>query len=215
MFSEPVFALYGPISTCQWGFECGPAGIRVRILNSLGKNITATHFFTVIEAPYVPPPPNPPAIPPYIMFLSIFIPIIAGVVVVLGVIAYKRYKKQDKESRVVKLPLEDRLLNLKLLKESGRLEECLSYLFNSIYMELVNAKFGRTRNENETIRDFAIVSVKDLKLNPTTIYPFIQKVEEIIYARPFQISDKDFYYTVELFSPVYHQLTGYDFSLNF
>ena len=82
-------------------------------------------------------------------------------------------------------------------------------------MELVNAKYGRSREVNETIRDFAIVSVKDLKLNPTSIYPFIQKIEEIIYAKPYQISDKQFYDTIELFSPVYFQLTGYNFELNF
>jgi len=71
------------------------------------------------------------------------------------------------------------------------------------------------RNDNETIRDFAIISVKDLNLTPTIIYPFIQKVEEIIYAKPFQISDKEFYKTIDLFSPIYFELTGYNFALKF
>ncbi|MFX1593664.1 MAG: hypothetical protein ACFFCL_13310, partial [Promethearchaeota archaeon] len=104
---------------------------------------------------------------------------------------------------------------LKILKDSGRLEESISYLFNAIYMDLINAKYNRTRKENETIRDFAIISVKELKLTPSSIYPFIQKVEEIIYAKPFKITDKDFYNTCELFSPIYFQLTGYNFVLNF
>ncbi|GAH11440.1 unnamed protein product [marine sediment metagenome] len=103
--------------------------------------------------------------------------------------------------KIVRLPLESKIINLKILKDSGRLEESLSYLFNAIYMDLINAKYGRIRNDNETIRDFAIISVKDLKLTPTTIYPFIQKIEEIIYAKPFQITDKEFYSTIEMFSP--------------
>ncbi|MFX1394959.1 MAG: hypothetical protein ACFFAH_15505, partial [Promethearchaeota archaeon] len=114
-----------------------------------------------------------------------------------------------------KLPLEDRIRNLKILKDTGRLEEALSYLFQSIYIELINAKYGRTKKENETIRDFAIVSVRELKLNPASIYPFIQNVEKIIYDKPFIIKDKDFYASVELFSPIYFELTGYQFILNF
>ena len=67
----------------------------------------------------------------------------------------------------------------------------------------------------ETIRDFAIISVKELNLNPASIYPFITKVEEIIYGRPFKIKENDFYDACGLFSPVYFELTGYDFVLNF
>ncbi len=133
----------------------------------------------------------------------------------LAFYGYRYYKKQDKLSKVVNLPLESKIINLKILKESGRLEESLSYLFNAIYMDLIRAKFGRIRKGNETIRDFAIISVTNLKLSPATIYPFIQKVEEIIYAKPFQITDKEFYGTINLFSPIYFELTGYNFELNF
>ncbi|MFX1587517.1 MAG: hypothetical protein ACFFC1_05120, partial [Promethearchaeota archaeon] len=60
-----------------------------------------------------------------------------------------------------------------------------------------------------------IVSVKQLNLKPSNVYPFIQKVEEIIYAKPYQITEKEFYSAIELFSPVYYELTGYHFILNF
>ncbi|TKJ20815.1 MAG: hypothetical protein CEE43_11250, partial [Promethearchaeota archaeon Loki_b32] len=128
---------------------------------------------------------------------------------------YRFYKKQEKESRVVNIPLESKLINLKILKDSGRLEESISYLFNAIYMDLINAKYGRVRKENETIRDFAIISVKELRLTPAAVYPFIQRVEAIIYAKPFKITENDFYNTCELFSPIYFQLTGFNFALNF
>jgi len=145
----------------------------------------------------------------------VLIPIIIGIVAGFAIFGYFYLKKQKEESMLVKLPLESRIRNLKILKETGRMEESLSYLFQSIYMELINGKYGRRIKENETIRDFAIISVRALNLNPATIYPFIQKVEEIIYARPFIINDKDFYETVELFSPIYFELTGYNFVLNF
>ena len=187
--------------------------ITIRLQNSLAKNLVTRHFVTV-QQQLTPPGPGAP-IPPFLLFFSIFLPILGVVVGGLAFYGYRYYKKQDKLSKVVNLPLEDRITNLKILKETGRLEESLSYLFNAIFMDLINAKFGRTRNNNETIRDFAIISVKELSLTPARIYPFIQKVEEIIYAKPFQITDKEFYSTIELFSPIYFELTGYNFVLKF
>ncbi len=153
--------------------------------------------------------------PPFQNFFMVLIPIIIGGIAGFAIYAYFYLKKQKEESKVVKLPLESRIRNLKILKDTGRMEESLSYLFQSIYMELINAKYGRRKNINETIRDFAIISVRDLKLNPASIYPFIQKIEQVIYARPFIIKDKDFYEAVALFSPIYYELTGYTFVLNF
>ena len=194
----------------QW---IGQTFISIRLLNPLGKNIVTRYFVTVQQQSS--PPGSGDQIPPFLLFFSIFLPILGVVVGGLAFYGYRYYKKQDKLSKVVNLPLEDRITNLKILKETGRLEESLSYLFNAIYMDLINAKFGRTRNINETIRDFAIISVKELNLTPARIYPFIQKVEEIIYAKPFQITDKEFYSTIDLFSPIYFELTGYNFVLKF
>jgi len=194
----------------QW---IGQTFISIRLPNSLGKNIVTRYFVTVQQQSTTPGPGV--QIPPFLLFFSIFLPILGVVIGGLAFYGYRYYKKQDKLSKVVNLPLENKITNLKILKETGRLEESLSYLFNAIYMDLINAKFGRTRNDNETIRDFAIISVKELSLAPARIYPFIQKVEEIIYAKPFQITDKEFYSTIELFSPIYFELTGFNFVLKF
>ncbi|UCC21200.1 MAG: hypothetical protein JSV62_07970 [Promethearchaeota archaeon] len=192
----------------------GTASIHVQLVNIIGKDISSVPQYILVES--APPTlPGGGGLPPFLLFSIIFFPILGGVVAGLAVYGYKYYKKQEKESRVINLPLESKINNLKILKDSGRLEESISYLFNAIYMDLINAKYNRTRNDNETIRDFAIVSVKELRLTPSSIYPFIQKVEEIIYAKPFKITDKDFYNTCELFSPIYFQLTGYNFVLNF
>lgn len=167
----------------------------------------------VSQAPVNPPSGLP--LSPLQWFFIIGGPIIAGAIGIVGYFGYKRFNQRLLASQTIVIELEQRILNLKILKDSGRIEEALSYLFNSIYIELVSKKYGRIKKPNETIRDFAIISVRDFKLDPSKVYPFIQKVEEIIYARPFQISDKEFYETVNLFSPIYHYLTGSNFVLNF
>jgi len=191
----------------------GIRSIEVEVVNTAGITLSSSTVINITAAPYTPT--RDTGLPPFLMFSLIFYPILGGITAALAILGYRYFKKQEIESRVVNLPLESRLVNLKILKESGRLEESISYLFNAIYIKLVDAKYGRIRRENETIRDFAIVSVKELKLTPAAIYPFIQKVEEIIYAKPFKITERDFYTTCELFSPVYFQLTGYNFQLNF
>ncbi|MFX1573099.1 MAG: hypothetical protein ACFFB0_10150 [Promethearchaeota archaeon] len=191
----------------------GNRTIRISLDNTAGLDISIEHYINVTAAIYVPIPSS--GQPPFFLFSVIFFPILAVIMGVLIVYGIRYYKKQEKGSRVVNLPLESKLINLKILKDTGRLEESLSYLFNAIFMDLINAKYGRTRKETETIRDFAIISVKELKLTPAAIYPFIQKVEEVIYAKPFKITENDFYETCGLFSPIYFQLTGYNFVLNF
>ena len=148
-------------------------------------------------------------------FLIIGVPSIIVAAIIVGIMAYLYYRKKVISSKVITIPLEGKIENLKILKDSGRIEEALTYLFSAIYMELVGGKFGRRRNPNETIRDFGIISVKEFGLDPTKIYPFIQKIESIIYAPPTPLSDEDFYNTIELFSPIYYLLTGYNFVLNF
>ncbi len=197
----------------------GSNTIEVELLYDRNINSNTTHIINIAAAPVSSSDDissgGSDTPPPFQNFFMILIPIIIGGVAGFAVFAYFYLKKQEEESKIMKLPLEGRIRNLKILKETGRIEESLSYLFQSIYMELINGKYGRRIKETETIRDFAIISVKNLNLNPATIYPFIQKIEEIIYARPFIINDKDFYETVELFSPIYFELTGYNFVLNF
>ncbi|MFX0133906.1 MAG: hypothetical protein ACFFDN_09690, partial [Candidatus Hodarchaeota archaeon] len=152
----------------------GTFPIYVQLRDFVGKNISSSsQYILVASAP--PSVPGTGGLPPFLIFSLIFFPILAGIIAVLAVFGYKFYKKQEKESRVVNLPLESKIINLKILKDTGRLEESISYLFNAIYMDLINAKYGRIRKVNETIRDFAIISVKELKLTPASIYPFIQK----------------------------------------
>jgi len=195
----------------------GLRDIQIELISTLPVviNSSTIHTINITVGAAAPPPSQPPTPVPFEGFLVFFIPIISVIIGVLIVVGILRLKKQEVKSRSVKLPLEEKINNMKILKQTGRIEEALSYLFIAIYMDLVNAKFGRKREVTETIRDFAIISVKELNLSPTAIYPFITKVEEIIYARPFSVTDKDFYDTIGLFSPIYYELTGYNFKIKF
>ncbi|TXT53519.1 MAG: hypothetical protein BAJALOKI2v1_930001 [Promethearchaeota archaeon] len=138
----------------------------------------------------------------------------AGIIGALTVYGFFYYRRQRQRSQFAKVPLGGKIINLNILKETNRLEESLSYLFNAIFAELVKAKYGRVRADNETIRDFAIIMVKEFNLQPASIYPFIQKIEEVIYAEPFKITEDHFYSALELFEPIYFQLAGQHFILN-
>ncbi|TFG02150.1 MAG: hypothetical protein EU540_02150 [Promethearchaeota archaeon] len=207
---------------CSFTFPTGSAGnniFRVEIANFSNIFSNTAHIIRVTSAPIIPAEDigddDEDTPPPFQNFFIVFIPIIIGIVAVLLVFIYIHLRKQKAESLVVKLPLEDRIRNLKILKDTERLEEALSYLFKSIYLELINAKYGRRMKESETIRDIAIISVREFKLKPAHVYPFIQNIEKIIYDKPFLIEEKDFYALVELFSPLYYEFTGYHFILNF
>ena len=195
----------------------GTHTIQVELVTTGSKIIrTITYVITVNSPAAAPTSPSGGAAPlPFAEFFMFFIPILIGVIAALAAYGYYFLKKQKEDAQVVSIPLEDKIRNLKILKDTGRLEESLSYLFNAIFMELISARFGREKKEFETIRDFAIVSVKELGLKATVVYPFMTKVESIIYNQPFKISDKDFYSTCDIFSPVYFELTGHNFILNF
>jgi len=195
----------------------GTHSIQVELINTASKTISSSIYYISVNSPASTPasPGAPGGEIPFAVFFAVFIPILIGVIAALGIYGYYFLKKQKEESQVVSIPLEDKIKNLKILKDTGRLEESLSYLFNAIFMELVTAKFGREKKEFETIRDFAIVSVKELGLKATVVYPFMTKVESIIYNRPFKITDNDFYDACDIFSPVYFELTGHNFILNF
>jgi len=208
--SDGTFSINFPITA-----PSGNATIRIQLIHDVAGKVIISSLRYIIVEPAASQITGQRPLPPFFLFSVIFFPILAVIIAVLAVIGYRYYKKQEKESRVVNLPLESKIINLKILKDTGRLEESISYLFNAIYMDLINAKYNRKRKENETIRDFAIISVKELKLTPSSIYPFIQQVEEIIYAKPYGITEKDFYNTCGLFSPIYFQLTGYNFVLSF
>ncbi|MBN1802873.1 MAG: hypothetical protein JW891_15295 [Candidatus Lokiarchaeota archaeon] len=193
----------------------GTASYQVYLNSSSGLVLAGTVPDILINAAPVTPSGGPTGQIPFADFFMVFIPIVVVIGAALAGYGYYFLKKQRKASLSTTIPLEKKISNLKILKETGRLEEALSYLFNAIFMTLIDGKYGRKKKEFETIRDFAIVSVKEFKMKPTVVYPFMTKVEEIIYSRPFEMTESDFYSAIELFSRVYFDLTGYNFVLKF
>ncbi|GAG75223.1 unnamed protein product, partial [marine sediment metagenome] len=91
--------------------------IAIRLQNTLAKNLVTRRIVTVQPASSIPG--SGPQVPPFLVFFSIFLPILGVVVGGLAFYGYRYYKKQDKLSKVVNLPLENRITNLKILKETG------------------------------------------------------------------------------------------------
>ncbi len=137
------------------------------------------------------------------VFIIALVVIIAGAII--GIYFYS--KRQVAEAPVVKLPLEHRLNNLDVLKKSGRLEEAIVYLFY-IFLELSESKYDISKDPNETINDYAIKCVKDMGQDPMLIYPFIKKIEKILYGSRGVIKEEDFKYVFSMFVSIFFNLTG-------
>ena len=111
-------------------------------------------------------------------------------------------KKQKKPSANVN----SKLNNVKILVSTQRVKEAIAYLY-LIYIDLVSNKFGVNKNFSQTIRDFAIVMVKQYKQNPQNIYPFIQRIEQVVYGG-YPATQEFFQELLDHFGKLYLELTG-------
>ncbi|MHA1338981.1 MAG: hypothetical protein ACTSRZ_12005 [Promethearchaeota archaeon] len=102
--------------------------------------------------------------------------------------------------------INEKLRNVRILLESGRKREAIAYLY-IIYTQLANLKLGVQKKVSQTIRDYAIIMVKEYNQNPQNIYPFIQKVEKAIYGGV-SVTDEMFQDIVNSFNTLHIELTG-------
>ncbi|NVM45503.1 MAG: hypothetical protein HWN79_11360 [Candidatus Lokiarchaeota archaeon] len=117
--------------------------------------------------------------------------------------AKKKKSKKEPEPEVdIKLKFE----NIKTLTDSNRAKEAIAYIY-LIYNDIITLKFKKPRLAYQTIREYAITCVKDLGQKPETIYPFIKKIEDIIYGG-IEPTTKELNFTVQLFSNLYNDITG-------
>ena len=68
-------------------------------------------------------------------------------------------------------------------------------------------KFSKPRLAHQTIREYAIICVNELGQKPESIYPFIKKIEDIIYGG-LEPTNKEINDTIQLFSNLYTDVTG-------
>ena len=142
------------------------------------------------------------------MSIIIIIAVVAGIIIAV----YFFSKRQAAEPTVVQIPLENKLKNITILKDTDRREESVVYLFY-VFLQLSEAKFGITKQPNETINDYAIKCVRDMGLAPLKIYPFIKKIEQIIYGSGGKISEEDFKEIFSQFIALFYDFTGYQIKL--
>ncbi len=120
----------------------------------------------------------------------------------------KKKKKQPEPEINVK----QRFDNVKVLVETNRPKEAIAYIY-LVYDDIINIKFKKPRLAHQTIREFAIACVNELekKLKPESVYPFIKKIEDIIYGG-IEPTNKELNFAIELFSNLYNEITGKSFS---
>lgn len=96
--------------------------------------------------------------------------------------------------------------NMKTLVDSNRAKEAIAYIY-LVYNDIITLKFKKPRLAYQTIREYAITCVNELDQKPESVYPFIKKIEDIIYGG-IEPTSKEINYTVQLFSALYNEVTG-------
>jgi len=114
-------------------------------------------------------------------------------------------RKKKKAAEPV-FDIKQRLRNVKVLLESERPKEAIAYIY-LIYNYVVNLKHKKPRLPHQTIREYAIICVNELEQKPESVYPFIKKIEDIIYGG-MEPTKKEFEYTMQLFSTLYKEITN-------
>jgi hypothetical protein len=113
-------------------------------------------------------------------------------------------KKKDEQEE---LNVTSKLKNVKLLYNTGRLKEAIAYMY-TIYTELALQKYGVRKTFSQTVRDFAIIMVKQHGQDPANIYPFIQQIEKAIYGG-YPSTPEFFLQIVESFGNIYREMSGH------
>ncbi|MFW9987747.1 MAG: hypothetical protein ACFFC3_03755 [Candidatus Odinarchaeota archaeon] len=121
-------------------------------------------------------------------------------------------KKKKKKQAEPEINIGQRFENVKILVDTNRPKEAIAYIY-LVYDDIINIKFKKPRLAHQTIREYAIACVNELekRLKPESIYPFIKKIEDIIYGGV-EPTNKELNFTIDLFSNIYNEITGKSFA---
>jgi hypothetical protein len=122
--------------------------------------------------------------------------------------------KKKKKAPEQEINIKQKFDNVKILVDTNRPKEAIAYIY-LVYDDLINIKFKKPRLAHQTIREYAISCVNELekKLKPESVYPFIKKIEDIIYGG-IEPTNKELNFTINLFSNLYNEITGKSFTFN-
>ncbi|TFH29737.1 MAG: DUF4129 domain-containing protein [Promethearchaeota archaeon] len=104
------------------------------------------------------------------------------------------------------MDLGSRLKNIQMLVGSKRIREAIAYQY-MIFVLICSAKYKVQKHPSQSIRDYAMIMVKDHGLNSTTVYPFVQEVESVIYGGKPPTEDV-YRRTLTVFGNVFEELVG-------
>jgi len=121
-------------------------------------------------------------------------------------------KKKKGKAKVVHEPVnvKSRFNNVKVLIQTERTKEAIAYIYLT-YNDIVREKFGKPRMAHQTIREYAITCVNELKQKPENVYSFVKAIEDIIYGG-LEPTQKEINNTASLFSTLYNEITGKTFT---
>jgi len=116
--------------------------------------------------------------------------------------------KKKKKVPEQEIDIKQKFDNVKVLVNTNRPKEAIAYIY-LVYDDLISVKFKKPRLIHQTIREYAITCVNELekKLKPESVYPFIKKIEDIIYGG-IEPTTKELNFTIDLFSNLYNEITG-------
>lgn len=104
------------------------------------------------------------------------------------------------------MDLGSRLKNIQMLVETKRIREAIAYQY-MIFVLICSAKFKVQKHPSQSIRDYAMLLVKEHGLNPGTVYPFVQEVENVIYSgRP--VTTETYKRSLTVFGTVFEEIIG-------
>jgi len=120
--------------------------------------------------------------------------------------------KKKKKQPEPEINIKQRFDNVKILVETNRPKEAIAYIY-LVYDNIINVKYKKPRLAHQTIREYAIACVNELekKIKPESVYPFIKKIEDIIYGGV-EPTNKELNFAVDLFSNIYNEITGKSFT---
>ena len=104
------------------------------------------------------------------------------------------------------IDIKKKLANIITLVKTNRAKEAIAYEF-ILFSMLCTAKYKQRKLPYESIRDYAMIMVKDYDLNPSHLYPFIQKVEEAIYGGA-KASVETYNQSIDAFNKVFEEIVG-------
>ncbi|MFX1405666.1 MAG: hypothetical protein ACFFBW_01810 [Promethearchaeota archaeon] len=114
--------------------------------------------------------------------------------------------KKSKKQEEPELDISQSFENVKVLVQTNRAKEAIAYIY-LVYNDLIRRKYKKPRLAFQTIREYAIICVNELDQKPESVYPFIKKIEDIIYGG-IEPTSKELNFTIQLFSNLYNEITG-------